>query len=61
MQVQRSFPVSALGSNQLGVQYMDPMQTLALALGMPIMSLICFMWFNEEPRLQLARGTPHTE
>lgn len=31
MQVQRSFPVSALGSNQLGVQYMDPMQTLAQA------------------------------
>lgn len=31
VQVQRSFTVSALGSNQLSVQYMDPMQTLALA------------------------------
>lgn len=34
---------------------------LWLWVGMPIMGLICFMWFNEEHRLQLARGTPHTE
>lgn len=30
MQVQRTFPVSALGSNQLGVQCMGPVHTLAL-------------------------------
>lgn len=28
-------------------------------LGIPVMSLICFMWFNEQSRLQLARGRPH--
>lgn len=41
---------------------------LRLWLEMPIKSLICFMWFNEQPRLQLAkrdtsqstrRGRPH--
>ena len=28
-------------------------------LEMPITSPICFMWFNEQPRLQLASGRPH--